>query len=43
MLGASHLLYQNVTLNCRVQDRLSHVIKIKGWQNHEEAASGSDG
>jgi len=31
MLGDSHLLYQQVTLNCRVQNRLSHVIKIEGW------------
>jgi hypothetical protein len=31
MLGDSHLLHQSVTLNCGVQDRLSHVIQIKGW------------
>lgn len=31
MLGDSHLLHQQVTLNCRVQERLSHVIQIKGW------------
>jgi hypothetical protein len=29
--GDSDLLYRDVTLNCRVQERLSHVIKIVGW------------
>jgi hypothetical protein len=31
MLGTSHLLHRETTLNCRVQARLSHVIVIKGW------------
>ncbi|MFZ3211983.1 MAG: hypothetical protein WA188_10740 [Terriglobales bacterium] len=31
MLGDSHLLYREVTLNCSVQERSSHVIAIKGW------------
>ena len=31
MLGDSHLLYRETTLNCRVQERVSHIIKIKGW------------
>jgi len=31
MLGDSQLLYREVTLNCRVQERPSHVITIKEW------------
>ncbi len=31
MLGTSHLLYRGATFKCNVQDRLSHVIAIKGW------------
>jgi hypothetical protein len=31
MLGASHLLYRRATFKCSVQDRLSHVIAMKGW------------
>jgi hypothetical protein len=29
MLGDSHLLYRETTLNCRVQERVSHIVK--GW------------
>ena len=32
MLGDSHLLHQQVTLNCRVRQQLSHVIAIRGWE-----------
>lgn len=31
MLGTSHLLYREMTMNCRVQERVSHLIVIKGW------------
>jgi hypothetical protein len=31
MDGQSHLLYRQVTISCRVQERLSHVIAISGW------------
>jgi hypothetical protein len=31
MDGEAHLLYQEVTHKCNVQDRLSHIISIKGW------------
>ena len=31
MLGDSYLLYRGATFKCNVQDRLSHVIAIKGW------------
>jgi len=31
MLGDSNLLYRGATFKCNVQDRLSHVIEIRGW------------
>ena len=43
MLGDSHLLYRQVTLNCSVQERLSHVIEIKGWPAHCERAQAITG
>jgi hypothetical protein len=37
MLGDSHLLYRETTLNCRVQERVSHIIKIEGWASAAKA------
>jgi hypothetical protein len=39
MLGDSHLLYREVTLNCNVQERLSHVIAIRGWPSELDVAA----
>lgn len=38
-LGESDLLYQGTTFNCRVQDRLSHIIKIEGWPASQALAA----